>query len=350
MKMIRIGFIGAGANTRKIHLPQLSRIDGVFFSEVANRTPESSLAVARDFNIDRIRENWREVATSPSVDAVVIGTWPNLHCEATCLALEHGKHVLTEARMARNATEARQMLTVAERFPDRVTQVVPSPFTLHADATVRSILESGKLGTLSHFFFEFSSAPTTPPGGQLHWRRNREFSGLNTMVLGIAYESLLKWLGPADWVSAAGAVINNQARDPESGKVVDIDTPDYLSVQVRMQTGLPGALLLSETGDTGRPSRFCLQGTQGVLEIPFKVDGVLRLGQPAEAGVSWTPVPVSEELRGRWRVEEEFIGAIRQENMVESTTFKTGVDYMVFTEAVHRSYQMDGVPVALVDI
>ncbi len=46
----------------------------------------------------------------PDLDAILIGTWPYLHCEATCAALEAGKHVLCEARMAVSAQEAHRML------------------------------------------------------------------------------------------------------------------------------------------------------------------------------------------------------------------------------------------------
>ena len=43
------------------------------------------------------------------------------------------------------------------------------------------------------------------------------------------------------------------------------------------------------------------------------------------------------EQQGRWRVEEEFIGAIRGEEPVRLTTFEDGVKYMEFTDAVARS-------------
>ena len=40
------------------------------------------------------------------------------------------------------------------------------------------------------------------------------------------------------------------------------------------------------------------------------------------------------EKRGGWRVEAEFIGAIRGEETVRLTDFASGVRYMEFTEAV----------------
>ena len=41
--------------------------------------------------------------------------------------------------------------------------------------------------------------------------------------------------------------------------------------------------------------------------------------------------------RGGWRVEAEFVGAIRGYEKVRFTDFATGVKYMEFTEAVSRS-------------
>ena len=43
--------------------------------------------------------------------------------------------------------------------------------------------------------------------------------------------------------------------------------------------------------------------------------------------------------RGKWRVEEEFINAVRGLEPVTHTPFDIGVQYMEFTEAVTRSSQ-----------
>ena len=44
-----------------------------------------------------------------------MGTWPHLHCPIVLDALAAGKHVLTEARMAMDAAEARQMHAAAQK-------------------------------------------------------------------------------------------------------------------------------------------------------------------------------------------------------------------------------------------
>ena len=50
-------------------------------------------------------------------------------------------------------------------------------------------------------------------------------------------------------------------------------------------------------------------------------------------------IEVSKEDKGYWRVEEEFVGAIRGQEPVVHTTFADGVKYMEYTEAVHKSIQ-----------
>src|SRR5262245_33183154 len=126
--MLRIGLIGAGANTRARHIPGLRALADVEIVGVCNRRPESTAEVAREFAIPRQYASWEDLLRDKDVDAIVIGTWPYLHAPITLAALDAGKHVLTEARMALNADEAREMLAASRRHPDLVTQIVPSPF------------------------------------------------------------------------------------------------------------------------------------------------------------------------------------------------------------------------------
>ena len=49
------------------------------------------------------------------IDAVVIGTWPYLHCPITLAALEAGKHVACEKPLSNTLDSARQMAEAAEK-------------------------------------------------------------------------------------------------------------------------------------------------------------------------------------------------------------------------------------------
>ena len=83
---------------------------------------------------------------------------------------------------------------------------------------------------------------------------------------------------------------------------------------------------------------FWLYGTEGTIALePQASDESMRLRAGKRGGSLETiEVPASES--SSWRVEEEFIGAIRGSEKIKLTTFETGVRYMMFTDAVTKSY------------
>src|ERR1700730_7643288 len=145
---LRVGLIGAGGNTKLRHIPGLLALPDVEIAAVCNRRPESTAAVAREFKIARTFGHWQELVDDPGIDAVVIGTWPYLHCPITLAALDAGKHVLTEARMSLNAAEAHRMLRASRRFSNLVTQIVPSPVGLKGHDVMLDLLDQGFIGDL----------------------------------------------------------------------------------------------------------------------------------------------------------------------------------------------------------
>ena len=144
---LRIGLIGAGANTRLQPIPGFQGIDGVEITAVCNRSRESGQKVADEYGISQVFENWQELIQSDEVDAICIGTWPYMHCPMTLAGLEAGVHVLTEARMCMNLTEARQMYEASQQS-DKVAMIVPAPFYLLAEPILLDKLQSDFFGDL----------------------------------------------------------------------------------------------------------------------------------------------------------------------------------------------------------
>ena len=161
---VRIGVVGAGANTVSRHLPGLLQQPDVKLVSVCNRSRESSERVARQFKFDAVYDAWPDLVEARDTDAIVIGTWPYLHCPITLQTLSRGKHVLCEARMALNAEEARAMLALSRRRPDLVAQIVPAPHTLGEDRTIRRYLADGRLGDLLTVELIDSSGTFRSPG------------------------------------------------------------------------------------------------------------------------------------------------------------------------------------------
>ena len=145
--VIRLGFIGAGRNTRDRHIPGFVNVEGVELAAVANRSRESGQRVADSFNIATVYDNWRDLLDDPTIDAICIGTWPYMHANLTMAALEKGKHVLCEARMASNSDEAKAMLNASLNRPDLVAQIVPGPSTFRVDNLMQQLVADGYWAT-----------------------------------------------------------------------------------------------------------------------------------------------------------------------------------------------------------
>jgi len=193
-RKLRVGFIGAGANTRKMHIPGFHKLANVELEVVANRSLASAEKVAKRDGIKRVAETWQEVVVDPAVDAVCIGTWPYLHAEASIAALENGKHVLCEARMACDLEEAKRMMAAAEAHPELVAQLVPAPFSLDVDATIRTTIRRGEIGDLLEVRVVHTGAQSACPDAPMTWRQDRALSGKNILSMGIMHETVQRWM------------------------------------------------------------------------------------------------------------------------------------------------------------
>jgi predicted dehydrogenase len=329
---VRVGIIGAGTNTCDVHIPKLREIPGVEIVAVANRTRESGADVARRFGIPRVHDRWQELIADPGVDAVLIGTWPNLHREATIAALEAGKHVLCEARMAMDAAEARGMLAASLAHPEVVAQLVPAPYTLELDAAVKRLLEGGWLGRLLAVDVRGTSAGFVDEISPLHWRQDEAKSGFNVLTLGIWYECAARWIGHARSVIASACTFVPRRVDASTGRAADVKIPDHLDVLAETEGGASLRMQVSAvTGLAPSPREAWLFGSEGTLRVEADTR---RLFGARRGDGGLREIVVRPEERIGWRVEREFVGAIRGGEPVRLSTFADGVRYMEFTEAV----------------
>src|SRR5688500_1695304 len=337
-RTIRVGFVGAGKNTRSRHIPGFQKQSGVELVAVANRSRESGERVAKEFGIARVYDDWRELVRAADVDAVCIGTWPYTHCEMTLAALAAGKHVLCEARMAMDAAEGRRMLEAARRASSLVAQLVRSPPTLELDATRTKLIAEGYVGeVLAVELSATQNARFVDREEPLHWRHDATLSGHNVMNMGIWYEAMMRWLGPARRVMAMGRIAVPQRRD-DTGALRDVKVPDHREILATFRHDVPARLRFSSIAALGPASEAWIFGSDGTLRLEADAR---RLSGGRRGDKELREIPIPAERRGGWRVEEEFINAVRGKEKVSHTTFEDGVRYMEFTDAVTRSAALE---------
>lgn len=331
-KRIRIGFIGLGGICRERHVPGLKRIDGVEIVAVANRSRESSEAAAREFGIPDICDSWRDLVARPDIDAVFIGTWPYMHREMSIAAIEAGKHVFCQARMAMNLEEARQMRDCAAAS-GLVAMLCPVPFGLSVDATIARLTREGYLGeprlvrvqSLSNVFID----PKTP----MNWRKDRRLSGLNTLTLGMFIEVIHRWFGRTQSVSADADIFTTERRDA-SGELQRVEVPDQLLINTRMKAGFPVQYVFSSVTPNGGDF-IEVYGTKAALRYDVAKDVLFA----AKQGELFAPVviePKDAYDERNWRVERDFIEAVRH-GAEYHPNFDDGLRYMAVIQAVFDS-------------
>ncbi len=327
---LRIGLVGAGANTKLKHIPGFQEIDGVEITAVANRSRASGQKVADEYGIGQVFEDWKEVVHSDDVDAVCIGTWPYMHCEVTLEALAADKHVLTEARMCMNMDEAKRMYTASQQS-DKVTMIVQGGFYLESEEVLLEMVADGAFGDWLEIHANLLSGGYDPQA-PLHWRQRRDLSGVNIMSLGIAVEAMHRYAGTEKSVMAYGKTFTTERVDPETGQSKAVDVPESLGVVAELQSGATAVYHVSSVARLGAGGSFELHGTKGSIKLDDDKAWVALEGDEA-----YRELEVPEERKGFWRVEREFVDAVREGTPVVRTNFADGVNYMMFTEAVQIS-------------
>ncbi len=332
---IRIGYVGAGGNTRLRHLPGFAEIDGVESVSVANRSRESSQRVADEFGLSTVYDSWEELIDADDTNAICIGTWPYMHKTLVLASLAAGKHVMTEARMTMNSADAREMLEVSLAYPDLVTQIVPAPHTLRVDNTIKDMISDGYFGDVLSADITVHQGDFVDYDSELHWRHNRDLSGNNIMQMGIWYEAIMRWFGPAAAVSAIGRVTVKQRKGWDGG-LAYTTIPDHVEILIEFVSGLVARLRVSTVTGLAPADGVWIFGSEGTVHVD-SASMTMKGGRRGDSELSEIDIPV--EKQGGWRVEEEFINAIRRLEPITHTNFFDGVRYMEFTDAVTISIQ-----------
>lgn len=327
---LRIGIVGAGNIVRARHLPALKRHPEVEIAAVSNSSYESSEKFCQEHcpAATPIR-NWAELLALPDIDIIWIGTPPVMHSAVTVSALEAGKHVFCQARMAMDLAEAEEMLAASKRYPELVTMLCPPPMGMRADLLVKKLLAEDYLGRPHHVRLQSFASNYLDPAAAPHWRQRIEISGLHVLTLGIYIEVLQRWLGDITGVFARGKIIQPVRQG------YDVIIPDLLTVLCSFENGAEGVLEFSGIDALSPGDRVEIYGNSGTLTYDFNSDEV-QAGKVGDRDLHVVEIP--SELETEWRVEEDFLAAVKSKGRVRPhPNFEEGLRYMRVVQAVADS-------------
>lgn len=333
MEKVRIGFVGLGGIARSRHLPGLKALDGVEVVAVANRSRESGEAASREFGIPVVCGDWRELVIRDDINAVFIGTWPYMHCPVTLAALDAGKHVFCQARMAMNFDEARQMYDRA-RSSGLVAGLCPVPFGLSIDATIKRMLREEELGSIRLVRVQSFSNAFAGPETPMTWRKDERLSGLNMHTLGMYIEVIHRWFGWTRSVFGADAQVFVPERIDSEGVRRKVMIPDQFTFSTAMEAGFPVQYAISAAVHHGVDA-IEIYGSKATLRYDVNADALFRV---TEGGALERVHVRPEEAYDveHWSVERDFVAAVRGEEDYHPD-FEDGMRYMQVIQGVYAA-------------
>jgi len=129
---------------------------------IASRTFEKAQSIARQLHIPNAYGSYEELLDDPEIDAVYIPLPNHLHVPWSIKALEAGKHVLCEKPIALTATEAKELLDTARKYP-KLKIMEAFMYRYHPQwQKTRQLIAEGKIGelrTIQSFFSYYNVDP-----------------------------------------------------------------------------------------------------------------------------------------------------------------------------------------------
>lgn len=331
---LRIGIIGAGNFTRSRILPNFRQIEGVELAAVANRSIESAQQVAQEFDIPEPLDDWRDILLRDDIDGVFVGTQPYFHHQVVMNALERGKHVLCQTRMATSLRDAREMWRKQQETGLKAMLVRSATYT-RAHLYVKHLLDTGYVGSVRQVFAYYFVPNYVDSGAPLHRRQDsRNYGTINPMALGIYWDVLRPWFGDPRRLLAQANIFTALRPEGRGGPNVTIDMPDSITVIAEMQSGPIITCIQTAVAHFGY-ERIEIYGEEGTLVYP--IQGDLLGAKKGDAALA--PLDVPPDMADGWHVEADFVRLIRGDLRDAHPNFEEGVKNIEFLEAAHRSTQ-----------
>ncbi|MFV0529079.1 MAG: Gfo/Idh/MocA family protein [Lachnospiraceae bacterium] len=287
MKEIHIGLVGAGW-MGKAHSSALLDAQMLFgpeygiavFEIVADANQDMALAAQHKIGFKRSTTNWKEVVTDPKVDLVDIATPNAFHYEVAKAALDNGKHVYCEKPLSISADESKELSELAAQ--KGVVNYVGYNNTMNpANAYVKELVESGKLGTILRFSGTYDQDQLLDETLPITWRHINKLAGCGALGdLGSHLLSVSQFvMGDIKSVNAMKrTVFASRPKAAGSQEMARVENEDIITFMTEYTSGAIGTISASRVA-AGRKNylSYEIQGTKGSVSYDLERMGEVQV-------------------------------------------------------------------------
>ncbi|MGM0902675.1 MAG: Gfo/Idh/MocA family protein [Bacillota bacterium] len=259
--MIRFGIIGTNWITSKF-IEAAKQHPRFTLTAVYSRTEEKAREFAGQYGAESIFTDLKSMAMSDEIDAVYIASPNSLHARQAIIFLEQGKHVLCEKPIASNASELKQMITVAKEHEVVLMEALKATLVPNFKQLASNIHKVGKVRRYFASYCQYSSRYDAYKEGTILNAFKPEFSNGALMDIGIyCLYPLIVLFGKPEKVQATGVMLDSGV-DGEGSILLTYKDMDAV-------------VLYSKITDSSIPSE--IQGEDGnividKINVPEKVE------------------------------------------------------------------------------
>jgi predicted dehydrogenase len=321
---------------------------------IASRHREHAEEVAREFQIEHVAEDWRELVTREDVDLVSIVTPPATHLEMALAALDAGKAVLCEKPMAMSAAEALRMCARAGET-GRLALIDHELRFLAGRRRMRALLQAGEIGRVYHAKLLYRADSRAQQERPWDWWSDAEQGGGTLGAIGSHAVDAFHWLLETETAEVFCQLATHigERADKRTGEMRSVTTDDEANLLLRFRDGpitnsATGAISMSVV-ESGRPEhRLEIFGSRGALrldgdELWHSATGAGRWEQLAVEGESGAGAGMrdSEWLRGFTAFARALVEALRAgaTSTGDAATFTDGYRTQLILDGARRSHE-----------
>jgi predicted dehydrogenase len=325
---IGVCVIGGGRagmiHARNFSLGRVPGADLVGLVEPADAVREAD---GQELCLEQVHADYRVALADPAVDAVVVATPSEYHCEIVVAAAQAGKHILCEKPMAMNTRECDEMLAAV----DQAGVKLQIGFMRRFDAGfvgAHARVAGGEIGRVV-LVKSLTYGPSIPKPWMYDIRQsNGPLSEVNSHDI-----DTLRWLTGSEFEEVYAIAGNYRSPDARQGFP---DFYDNVVLSARMRNGMQGSICGAQGVRYGYDARCEILGEHGLITVGSLASAAVTThtasGSTTPVVRSWTDL-----FLDAYRAEDEdFIRCIR-ENRVPRAGGEDGKAAVAVVNAGNRS-------------
>lgn len=319
--MLNIGIIGLGIVSGYGHLPAASTSPHWRLAAVADINPARLAQVAREHPAAAPYADYRALLAHPGLDAVVIATHADLHCEIALAALARGLHVLCEKPMAVGLEQCQAMVDASERA-GRLLAVNFNSRSAMIYRRIKSLIDAGTVGPIRvvRIVYDWSAHQWQPPERMDNFMRN----GGPIVDSAVHFFEAVRWFTGREitQIDAQGVVLPPYEH-PQHG-IATCKLSDGAIALVEA-----GWLYTKRTKDQGQLYQMDVIGDEGAISYDIYSNALRAYGMK-----STLIEPFDDSDKNFPYVYERFAHSIAQGRLVD---LASGLDGLKATDAAYRA-------------